>query len=160
MLINAVEAELLGDQPYHRLRLRLELQSFQDHPEVFVTADFADSSMTPVMEACPSFLPFIPASPEPVWYEIEIDLPPLVPGVYSVSPWIGSAYNVRYDKVPGAVQFEILVSPDPQRTFKHYSDHGYVVPFSRVVKSGRGIPMLTRDGEQEAVLDGHQPFAV
>ena len=156
MLVASVEATLCGEQPYHRLKLQIELQSFDRHPDVFITFDFADSSMAPVMEACPSFLPFIPASERPVTYEVEIDLPPLVPGVYSVSPWIGPAYNVKYDKVQSAVQFEIAVSPDTQRSFPHFPDHGFLVPFSRAQKSIRNVPALEADSAFDVIeaMDG------
>lgn len=136
MLITGVRSRLVGEQPEHQVQLQIDLRSFSPHPDVFMTFDISDSGLTPVMEACPRFTPFVPSSKDGVTYEVEIDLPPLVPGVYNISAWIGSAYNVKYDRVQSAVQFEILVSPDPERTFPHYSDHGFLVPSSRAERTG------------------------
>ena len=68
---------------------------------------------------------------------IAVELPPLVPGQYAVSVWLGSHMNETLDEVKEAVEFQITESPTPGRVFPHTRDHGFAVPFSRVLKNPR-----------------------
>jgi len=61
-----------------------------------------------------------------------ITLPPLIPGHYDVTMWVGSHYTEMLDVAAQCASFDILHSPTHGRTFPHTADHGFVVPPSRI----------------------------
>ncbi len=83
------------------------------------------------MQAIPHDWPFVPNMPGLYEYRIEISLPPLIPGIYSLSFWIGPHYTQTYDLVQNALAFEVFESPTGGRTFPHSPHHGHIVPPSR-----------------------------
>jgi hypothetical protein len=84
------------------------------------------------MQAMPTLERFIKSDSSTKRYKVTIELPPLVPGSYSTSYWIGSHNTETYDWVESVVSFEIAESPTPGRSFHHTRDHGYIVPLSSV----------------------------
>jgi lipopolysaccharide transport system ATP-binding protein len=85
----------------------------------------------PIMQALPETKPFISSDPGAYQVLLEIDLPPLVPGVYAVDLWVGSHYTSTQDVVKNALAFEIVQNPSDMRIFPHSPDHGFVVPVCR-----------------------------
>jgi hypothetical protein len=85
------------------------------------------------MQAIPSATPFIEGRPGCTDLSFEIDLPPLIPGVYHLDLWIGHHYSNTCDFIENALSFEINESPTPGRGYPHTLDHGSIVPNSRML---------------------------
>ena len=82
------------------------------------------------MQAIPSLTPFIDYRKGNHRVEVKVKLPPLIPGVYFASVWVGSHNTETLDHISDGVSFEILESPSKGRTFPHTRDHGNIVPTS------------------------------
>ena len=130
MVFRSMSVEVLGEQPDHSLRLLAELESLQPHHPVIVAFDILDSTSMAVMQALPSIEPVISYSHKPQLVEVVIELPPLIPGSYQISAWVGHHNTLTYDHVPSALSFDILSSPTYGRSFPHSRNHGQIVPHS------------------------------
>jgi lipopolysaccharide transport system ATP-binding protein len=93
-----------------------------------IAFDIMDSFGVTVMQSLPSVEPFITPEQSRNTFVFEIELPPLVPGEYRVSAWIGPHNLETFDIVNDGIAFEIQDSPSPGRTFPHTPDHGFIVP--------------------------------
>jgi lipopolysaccharide transport system ATP-binding protein len=87
------------------------------------------------MQAIPCYENFLHYQKELHLLRINIQLPPLIPGEYLVSVWVGSHNSETMDWIKEAVLFEINESPIKNRSYPHSSDHGYIVPISSCIKS-------------------------
>jgi len=128
----SVVARLEGEQPGHRLRVDLVVESSSSHAPAFVAIDIRDGFGGTIMQALPTSVGFLNPDRERHEVTVEIELPGLVPGVYPVTLWTGPHNSETFDLVQDCVRFEITGSPTPGRTFPHHSDHGFVVPASRI----------------------------
>ena len=61
--------------------------------------------------------------------DVTIELPPMIPGLYTLDFWIG-AHTGTLDLIRQAVTVEIVESPNPRRSFPYTPDHGSIVPHS------------------------------
>ena len=123
---------IAGTQPNLILHLKCQINSAQKHRPAFLAVDIMDASGQGIMQAIPTLEGFVGSEPLTRHYEITIDLPPLVPGHYSVSLWMGPHNSETYDHILNAIGFEILESPTPGRSFPHTRNHGCIVPHSKV----------------------------
>jgi lipopolysaccharide transport system ATP-binding protein len=139
----SMSVDLLGDQPHHQLRITAELKSRHPHPPAQVAFDILDSNSTAIMQALPSLQPVILYDSAPQCAEVTIDLPPLIPGSYQVTAWVGPHNTYTFDYVHSVLSFEVVTSPTPGRTFPHTPDHGHVVPHSTLAIVTRAEPSLT-----------------
>jgi len=124
------ELRLEGTPPSQRACLELKLSSTATHRPAFVAVDIVNSLGTAIMQALPSALPFIQNGVSAHTVRLAIDLPPLIPGHYSLTLWVGSRFSEAYDVAERALGFDIEVSPTKHRTFEHSPDRGYIVPVS------------------------------
>jgi len=99
---------------------------------VFISVDIADQSSATIMQAEPRCHPFIGGKPGTYYVDMIVELPPVVPGFYSVDFWIGSHNTETYDWIRQAVTVEIVDSPNPQRSFPYHPAHGSIIPPSTV----------------------------
>jgi hypothetical protein len=83
------------------------------------------------MQVLPSAAPFIDGMLGVHRVQVEVELPPLIPGIYSADFWAGSHYNTTFDHVRQALTFEVIDSPSDNRSFPHTADHGFIVPVCR-----------------------------
>jgi lipopolysaccharide transport system ATP-binding protein len=134
LVILGISCNLLGQQPVHVLEISVLLESVKEHKSAFIAVDVLDSSGGAIMQA-------IPLLQEPLAWQrkshnlkISIQLPPLIPGVYLASVWVGSHNSETLDWVKEAVSFEITESPIPNRTFPYTRNHGFMVPISSCVR--------------------------
>ena len=134
LFFRRVSGAVEGCAPNQRLDLDIELKSIRPHQKAFLAADIYDPTSTCVMQALPTLEPFIPESPDGYRTRLSIKLPPLVPGLYSVTLWVGSHNTNTFDEIPQAVAFEIVDSPTAGRSFPHSRDHGFMVPESTVAQ--------------------------
>jgi lipopolysaccharide transport system ATP-binding protein len=132
-----VSASLLGDQPSLKLLCEMKLRCSQSCSDAFIAIDIWDSCLAPIIQAIPDDTPYIPGRPGTYTLQVRIDLPPLVPGIYSASFWIGSAHTQTLDNVREVLTFEVTDSPMHNRTVPHSADHGFMVAPSRCVHLSR-----------------------
>jgi lipopolysaccharide transport system ATP-binding protein len=130
--IEKVEVSLAGDQPNVFLKLFVSLQSSRWHPAAFLAVDIHNPQGDWLMQAIPETKPFINADCPDHRFHIHIELPPLIPGPYPISVWVGSTFSETLDWAREIVQFQIHDSPTIGRTVPHSRDRGFCVPKSRV----------------------------
>ncbi|HZJ13565.1 MAG TPA: ABC transporter ATP-binding protein, partial [Chthoniobacteraceae bacterium] len=129
---DAARLALKGRQPRMQLELNLRVGGAGAHRPAFVAVDILDSLGTSIMQAVPTVTPFIHDTDPEHAVRILIDLPPLVPGHYGVTLWIGPHNSETFDFVERCLAFDIQESPTENRVFAHSPDHGAVVPESSV----------------------------
>ena len=132
LAVREVAATLQGAQPNITLNLNVRLESQEAHKPAFMAIDILDSGGVTIMQAIPTLDRFINDTPRHHELEVDVEMPPLIPGRYMASIWVGSHNTEVLDWVREIVGFEIENSPTPGRTFPHHPSHGYVVPPSRV----------------------------
>ena len=132
LVITQINSELKGEQPNLELELDISLNSKSVHKPSYLAVDILDSGGIALMQAIPSFEGYIKADKKNHLLKMSIQLPPLVPGKYLVSVWVGSYYTETLDWVKEVISFTINDSPASGRTFPHFREHGYVVPKSNV----------------------------
>lgn len=133
--VSTLSSKLLGSQPHHTLSILATLESTAQHKPAFLAVDIYDIIGVGIMQAIPKFEGFIDCTQRQHSLEVAIQLPPLVPGRYSVSLWVGSHNTETLDQVEKRISFEVTESPTSGRSFPHTPDHGYIVPFSSVEPS-------------------------
>src|SRR5205085_105169 len=121
-------AATLIDPPACRLRCIMEIAVSATCAPSFLAVDVLDSSGTAIMQALPTITPFVPGEPGRYTVTVDIMVPPLVPGTYWLTFWIGPHNTKTYDMIPSALSFDVLDSPTPGRAFPHTPDHGRIVP--------------------------------
>ena len=129
-----IAASLTGDQPSLTLTCGAQIRVPSDCSGSFLAIDITDAFGTSIMQAIPLTAPYVPGTPGRYDFRVEIMLPPLIPGTYWITMWVGPHYWETYDLIEKAVSFEVLCSPTPARTQPHTVDHGYIVPPSRVTR--------------------------
>jgi lipopolysaccharide transport system ATP-binding protein len=84
------------------------------------------------MQALPVLRGFVQPRAGKQSFTVMVDLPPLVPGQYWITPWVGPHNTETFDTIPQCAAFEVNHSPTLGRTFPHTVGHGYIVPQSRL----------------------------
>ncbi len=130
LLIEAVSAEL--GQKAQNLIVKIALSSKAEHKPAFLAIDVLDAAGTTVMQALPTIEPFIFSKKINHKVEININLPPLIPGQYLLTVWAGSHNTETLDQVERCVSFHIIESPTPGRSFPHDREHGWIVPDAKL----------------------------
>ena len=130
LAFRCIEVVVSGQQPRLALTCHITIEGSQQASDVLVAVDIKDCSGTVIMQAMPHGEAFISGSVGRQKIILEIELPPLVPGSYGMSFWIGPHYSCTMDSVQDGVTFVVDESPVEKRSFPHSRDHGFVVPFS------------------------------
>jgi lipopolysaccharide transport system ATP-binding protein len=128
LYIETVSARLEGEQPELALSLELRLVSRSWHKPANLAVDIHSSIGAALMQAIPTMDYFIEADSGEHLVNLRISLPPLVPGQYLITVWVGSHHTETLDCAHECVAIEINDSPTKNRTFPHTPDHGYIVP--------------------------------
>ena len=123
-------ARVAGNQPNLQLIVNVELVGESRIQQIIMALDITDALGSSIMQALPRVEPFPASGSGQGKFEVVIDLPPLIPGQYGVTVWMGCSYVETLDRVKEAVSFSIHDSPSAGRTFPHPVEHGYVVPRS------------------------------
>ncbi|MCX6890280.1 MAG: polysaccharide ABC transporter ATP-binding protein [Verrucomicrobia bacterium] len=131
MAFETIAATLRGHQPQLVLQCDVWLESSGQSQPAFISVDICDQFQTPIMQALPTCNPFIPGQRGKCRIDFEVDLPPLIPGHYTLDFWVGSHFTSTTDYVKQVAAFEVVDSPAPGRSFPHTRDHGFLVPPSR-----------------------------
>ncbi|MCX6854923.1 MAG: polysaccharide ABC transporter ATP-binding protein [Verrucomicrobia bacterium] len=124
-----IKISLLGDQPHQTLEVACEfMKSSAVHRDAMIAFDISQLSGGVIMQALPFPQGFLTEDHTSCCQRFLIQLPPLIPGSYSLSAWLGPNNLESYDFVRDCVTFEVAHSPTPGRTFLHTPDHGCIVP--------------------------------
>ncbi|MEJ0090066.1 MAG: ABC transporter ATP-binding protein [Limisphaerales bacterium] len=129
----AASIEIEGSQPSITLHVDLQVKSVREHKPAFLAIDITDATGIGIMQAIPTLECVIKDEPAVKNFKISIQLPPMVPGNYSVTLWMGPHNSETYDEKASVVSFEIVNSPTKGRSYPHSRDHGFVVPTSKLV---------------------------
>jgi lipopolysaccharide transport system ATP-binding protein len=121
-------AQVTGQQPNLQLTVDVEFAGSSASQKIILALDIADGIGATIMQALPRVEPFAASGSNNCRFQVVVDLPPLIPGQYSVTAWIGPHNTETFDYIPGAVSFSVSDSPSLGRTYPHTVNHGYVVP--------------------------------
>ncbi len=150
IFFEALEVTLEGQQPTHRLRCTASIASREGARKVLIAAEIRNSNSISIIHAQPESAPFIGGTAGTCTVDLTIDLPPLIPGTYSVDFWIGPHPSENADYLQEAVSFDIVDSPTPGRSPPHGADHGFIVPHSSArirISSARPVPSTGAAGQ-------------
>ena len=114
----------------------MDIATLCPHKAGFLNIDILDIAGTAIMQPMPTVEAFIKDTCPHHNIRMTIDLPPLIPGRYSISVWIGSNHSETLDEVKECVGFEVSNSPTKDRVHPHYSTHGYIVPHTQMEYNG------------------------
>jgi lipopolysaccharide transport system ATP-binding protein len=123
-----VDSRLTGHQPALALELDVVLEPRGRHKPAFIAVDILDGSGVGLMQALPQVDGFIRDDAGPQRTRIAIDLPPLIPGAYFVTLWVGSYFTDTLDVAERVIRFEVHESPTPGRSMQHSAEQGHIVP--------------------------------
>ena len=126
--IQEVSVELQGEQPELRLNIEVRVASIKEHKRAFIAIDISSVIGAPIMQVLPTAHPFIADRIGFHRINLRVDLPPLIPGRYMLSAWVGSHNTETLDRIDDCAAFTVTTSPTKGRTFPHTIDHGYIVP--------------------------------
>ncbi len=131
---SSVEAELLDSKLSPTLYIKCTIVSHVPFNASFLAFDISNSLSVPIMQAIPKYEPFVKHLEQPQSFEIEIELPPLIPDKYKISVWLGPHYTETICWEKEIVAFEIHNSPvKERRNAPHTHNHGFLVPNSKVI---------------------------
>jgi lipopolysaccharide transport system ATP-binding protein len=129
MIVN-VKTLLKGEQPILKLEFEIKLESTSPHQPAFLAIDIADNSGVSIMQSIPTLESPIIDKDKFHFLRVVIQLPPLIPGQYLTSVWVGSHNSQTMDWVKEVTLFVVEDSPIVGRIYPHTKDHGYIVPIS------------------------------
>lgn len=127
-----ISLKLEGSPAAMVLQVDCEIESKREHKPAFLAVDISDAAETTIMQAIPTLERFINGEKGIKRCRMTIELPPLIPGHYSTTFWMGSHNTETIDAVESAASFEIAETPTEGRSFTHTRDHGWIVPRSSV----------------------------
>ena len=130
--INRCNIEVKGKQPNLFLEIKTEIVSLKEHNKLFIAYDILSSNGTPIFQSIPNQSPFIEYHRIKRIINSEIKLPKLIPGIYSVSVWMGEHFSSGLIWEKEIVNFEIENSPDINRTYPHNPKNGFLIEQSNV----------------------------
>ena len=130
LMIVYVKTILKAKQPNLELEFEIKLESTSSHKPAFLAIDIAYNSGIVIMQAIPTLEKSITDKDKLHFLRVIIKLPPLIPGHYLTSVWVGSHNSQTIDWVKEVTLFEVNDSPIIGRTYPHTKDHGYIVPIS------------------------------
>jgi len=132
VFFKSISLKVEGSQPLINLCIDCETQSIREHKPAFLAVDILDSNGAAIMQAIPTLECFVKSDTSRGLFKIKLELPPLIPGYYSATLWMGPHNTETYDEIESAVSFEITETPTRGRSFPHTRNHGCIVPASSV----------------------------
>ncbi|GMQ29565.1 ABC transporter ATP-binding protein [Algoriphagus confluentis] len=130
-----ISIAISGQQPNLVLDLNFKCVSNYKHKEGFVAIDISAQDNTNIFQSISEPKSILRFNPNLSQFNIKLNLPPLVPGLYKLSLWAGSDYSETLDWKKNILGFEVVESPISGRTFPHSPfNNGYFCPESFVSK--------------------------
>lgn len=130
------KASVRGNQPNLCLYLELETQSFISHPTCFFAINLSSLDGTHIFQSIPQEEPFINFSKDLLRFKVSTDLPPLNPGDYNLSIWIGPHYTHTIDYQIDILRITISESPISGRVYPFSKNNGFISPISKLILNG------------------------
>jgi lipopolysaccharide transport system ATP-binding protein len=118
----------------NRIQVSTELVTNIGFRSSFLAFDIKSLDETPIFQSIPIEEPFIQFSNENLIIVTEIELPKLIPGIYTLSVWVGPDYNETYDWQKDCLIFEITERPNKKRIAPHHKENGYLITESKLLK--------------------------
>ena len=131
----SIQVRLEGSQPRLFLCSHAAIRIAPGARRVFIAIEIADRAGTTIMQAQPNYEPLIGGSAGVYGVDLTIELPPMIPGSYTMDFWIGPHAMQTFDRIRQATTFEIVDSPNPARYFPYSAHRGSIVPTSTVTVS-------------------------
>ncbi len=131
--IEEVKVSLEGSQPDHILFIELSVESKKSHKPSFIAFDLYSDSDEIIFQSIPKEEPFIEFRDSIQDFKFILNLPPLIPGLYYLSVWIGTHYTQTLDWRVKIVSFDIVESPITGRVYPFHRDKGYFTPVARIL---------------------------
>lgn len=125
---------LNGEQPNLKLRIVCKFASNTHHQPSFMAFDVLSEEDIPIFQTIPTEERIIQFDKEVQTITSIIELPPLIPGSYRLSVWVGPNYYETYDWQQGIISFTVETSPMQNRTHPHSKRNGFLVPTSSIFK--------------------------
>jgi lipopolysaccharide transport system ATP-binding protein len=130
LVMTRIDSRLSGHQPRLTLELDVAVESRAPHKPAMVAVDVLDAAGVALMQALPSVEGFVACASSTQRVRVAIDLPPMVPGHYFATVWLGTHFSETLDVVERAIRFEVHDTPTAGRSHPHSPDHGAIVPAS------------------------------
>jgi lipopolysaccharide transport system ATP-binding protein len=130
VVFSRISVNLTGEQPELVLEITFEIEPHSKYRPAFMAVDILNDVGVAIMQAIPTLDYFIKDDSSCRSFRVDIQLPPMVPGHYSVTLWMGPHNTETYDIVTSVVSFDIKDTPTKGRRFPHTRDHGFIVPHS------------------------------
>ena len=127
---DSIDVSINGEQPKLTLECTCIIEWERTTRPAMIDVDVMDQNSIAIMQAQPRYEAFIGGDPGTYHVDLNIDVPPLVPGTYGVDFWIGPNNSETYDRIQGKLYIEVVESPSRGRTFPHTPEHGFIVPNS------------------------------
>jgi lipopolysaccharide transport system ATP-binding protein len=134
-----IEADLLGTQPFLVLSLAVKIVTHSAAGGVMLAFDICDSMNVPLMQAVPKDQPFFGEENGIHTIVTEVTLPPLIPGRYYISAWIGQHFSRTIEFLETVINFEVTESPCSNRSFPHSREHGFLAAQSAIKSTSHRI---------------------
>lgn len=125
-------SSIKGFQPNLLLEMELSIKGNSQSSNTFFAFELSDNEETTIFQTIPTFT--LQQGYHNSDYLFTMKLPPLIPGVYFISAWVGPHNTETYDYQTKIIFFEILESPIPNRTFPYGKTHGYMMLESNIYK--------------------------
>jgi hypothetical protein len=125
-----IASRVSGHQPRLTLELDVAVESRAPHKPAMVAVDVLDAAGVALMQALPSVEGFVACASSAQRIRIAIDLPPMIPGQYFATVWLGAHFSETLDVAERAIRFEVHDTPTTGRSHHHSPDHGAIVPLS------------------------------
>lgn len=125
-----VEALPLKEEEGNSLELKIQLKTVEPFPDSFLAVYIKAEDGTPISETIPEYKPFIKFddfqnSEQSI--KLKINLAKFIPGNYKLDIWIGPSHNHTIDWQKDILQFEIINSPEKNRTVSYPKHAGFLV---------------------------------
>ena len=130
LVMTRIDSRVSGHQPRLMLELDVTVESRAPHKPAMVAVDVLDAAGVALMQALPSVEGFVLCASSAQRVRIAIDLPPMIPGQYFATVWLGAHFSETLDVAERAIRFEVHDTPTTGRSHHHSPDHGAIVPLS------------------------------
>ena len=117
-----IAVRVVGRQPHQTLELTCSFDGDLKHRTAMIAFYITDVAGTILMEVLPEFAPFIKLSNSRK-IRFSAQLPPLVPGQYWITTWVGPI-GESFDNLVDCLSFDIHETPTPGRPYPHLSGQG------------------------------------
>ena len=131
-----IELEVIGEQPSLKMRIKCMLDCNSSFPKSFIAFYIGSIDSVSLMEAVPSYEPYIEFAGvnSQIAVSTEINLPQLIPGVYTLGVWLGSNHSHTLDWQKEILTFQIVDSPIIERTVDFPKHAGFISTGARIVE--------------------------